>query len=119
MWPNPQFPANLVIFTEEILDGKLQFLSVRNMANTVMNDKWFKDKISSNLENETKRIVTTAATWIKSQIKEKSYGTGFNPLNPFNRRNKWFKRSITSYLNLFMETLFSCNLNSLVYHNVF
>ena len=94
MWPNPQFPANLVIFTEEILDGKLQFLSVRNMANTVMNGKWFKDKISSNLENETKRIVTTAATWIKSQIKEKSYGTGFNPLNPFNRRNKWFKRSI-------------------------
>ena len=26
MWPNPQFPANLVTFTEEILNGKLQFL---------------------------------------------------------------------------------------------
>ena len=26
MWPHPQFPADLVIFTEEVLYGKLQFL---------------------------------------------------------------------------------------------
>ena len=26
MWPNPQFPAHLVTFTEEILNGKLHFL---------------------------------------------------------------------------------------------
>ena len=26
MWPNTQFPADLVTFTEEILDGKLNFL---------------------------------------------------------------------------------------------
>ena len=26
MWANPQFPANLVTFTEEILNGKLNFL---------------------------------------------------------------------------------------------
>ena len=26
MWPNPQFPADLVKFTENILNGKLQFL---------------------------------------------------------------------------------------------
>ena len=26
MWPNPQFPVDLVIFTEEILNGKLHFL---------------------------------------------------------------------------------------------
>ena len=26
MWPNPQFPADLVTFTEEILHGKLYFL---------------------------------------------------------------------------------------------
>ena len=30
MWPNPQFPADLVTFTEEILNEKLHFLcSVR------------------------------------------------------------------------------------------
>ena len=27
MWPNPQFPTDLVTFTEEILNGKLHFLS--------------------------------------------------------------------------------------------
>ena len=26
MWPNPQEPGNLVIFTEEVLNGKLYFL---------------------------------------------------------------------------------------------
>ena len=26
MWPNPQFPADLVTFTEEIPNEKLQFL---------------------------------------------------------------------------------------------
>ena len=26
MWPNPQFPADLVTFTEEICNGKLHFL---------------------------------------------------------------------------------------------
>ena len=27
MWPNSQFPADLVTFTEEIPNGKLHFLS--------------------------------------------------------------------------------------------
>ena len=26
MWPNPQLPADLVTFTEEILNGKLNFM---------------------------------------------------------------------------------------------
>ena len=26
MWPNPQFPADLVTFTEEILNGKFYFM---------------------------------------------------------------------------------------------
>ena len=27
MWPNPQFPADLITFTEEILNGKLHFFA--------------------------------------------------------------------------------------------
>ena len=26
MWPNPQYPVDLVTFTEEFLNGKLHFL---------------------------------------------------------------------------------------------
>ena len=33
MWPNPQFPADVVTFTEEILDGKLHFLCYETKKN--------------------------------------------------------------------------------------
>ena len=31
MWPNPQFPTDLVTFTEEIVNGKLHFLCSVNI----------------------------------------------------------------------------------------
>ena len=34
MWPNQQKTGDLVTFTEEILDGKLQFLCGENSAET-------------------------------------------------------------------------------------
>ena len=39
MWPNPQETANLVTFTEEILNGKLHFLySVNEYLKTANNE---------------------------------------------------------------------------------
>ena len=35
MWPNPQFPADLVTFTEEILNRKLRFLCSVSPINPV------------------------------------------------------------------------------------
>ena len=35
MWPNPQFPANSITFTEEILNEKLHFLCSESFANFV------------------------------------------------------------------------------------
>ena len=36
MWPNPQEPADLVTFTDEILNGKLRFLcSVKNLLSNL------------------------------------------------------------------------------------
>ena len=32
MWPNPQFPADLVTFVEEIRNGKLHFSCSGNLA---------------------------------------------------------------------------------------
>ena len=41
MWPNPPFPADLVKFTEEILDGKLHFLcSEKNKNAGIRHKKW-------------------------------------------------------------------------------
>ena len=38
MWPNPQFPADLVTFTEEILNGKLLFLCSERIIPT--SNRW-------------------------------------------------------------------------------
>ena len=42
MWPNPQFPADLVTFTEEILNGKLHFLCSKRQKNLVVKLKQLK-----------------------------------------------------------------------------
>ena len=36
MWPNPQFPVDLVIFTEEILNGKLHYLCSANSKKVLL-----------------------------------------------------------------------------------
>ena len=74
------------------------------MANTIINDKWYEDR-NSNVDDKAKRIVTAAAKLIKLHIKEKKLQYR---LLPVNRRRKQLKRS--SYLYLFMETLFPCEL---------
>ena len=50
MWPNSQFPADLVTFTEEILNGKFQSLRGASLLVRVSWScenfmKWFKDNI--------------------------------------------------------------------------
>ena len=48
MWPNPQFPADLIIFTEEILNGKLRFLySVYSEHCQISEMECFAKKINS------------------------------------------------------------------------
>ena len=76
------------------------------MANTIINGKWYEDK-NSNIDDEAKRIVTTAAKLIKSQIKEKIYSTDFYPST---EEISDLKGPMPSYLNLFMEKLFPCEL---------
>ena len=42
MWPNPQIPADLVTFTEEIHNGKLHFLCSVNGVFKVSNQTYWK-----------------------------------------------------------------------------
>ena len=50
-----------VFFSE--VNGKSNVVCFRNMANTIINDKLCEDK-NCNIDDETKRIVTTAAKLI-------------------------------------------------------
>ena len=45
MWPNPQFPADLVLFTEEILNEKLHFLCSIATALLKLNEQNFEKGI--------------------------------------------------------------------------
>ena len=44
MWPNPQFSADLVTFTEEILNGKLHFFVQWLLSKLNVNHKKSKKK---------------------------------------------------------------------------
>ena len=82
-----QKPVDHVFFSE--VNGKSNVVCFRNVANTIINDKWYEDK-NSNIDDKAKRIITTAAKLIKLQIKEKKLQYR---LLPVNRRSKQFKRS--------------------------
>ena len=56
MWPNPQFPADLVTFTEEILTGKL-FVQCNH--------------IKSNIERSFIIEPTPNLSWMKKTTEEK------------------------------------------------
>ena len=53
MWPNPKETTDLVIFTEEILNGKLYYLCRLNFNELVLQSKKFEIKVMNiwNLSN--------------------------------------------------------------------
>ena len=54
MWPNPQFPADLVMFTEEICNGKLHFLCSESKV-TDEDSAWkYTSKLLCKLKKEKK-----------------------------------------------------------------
>ena len=49
MWPNPQFPAYLVTFTEEIFNGKLFFYAVYRITYKIVG--WPREEFNTFLVN--------------------------------------------------------------------
>ena len=54
--------SSVIVFFSEV-NGKSNVVCFCNMANTIINDKLCEDK-NCNIDDETKRIVTTAAKLI-------------------------------------------------------
>ena len=46
MWPNPQFPADLITYTEQIFNGKIHFLwsEIVKLCSKIV--KWFTEHSS-------------------------------------------------------------------------
>ena len=56
------------IFFAEV-SGRKNVVCFRNMADWIINDQWYKNKVL-NAEDEAKRIIETAAEIIKNDLKE-------------------------------------------------
>ena len=65
MWPNPQETADLVTFTEENLNGKLQFL-----CSVVANPPYKDTQIRSSLSESFSKflILTTSVNYPKTSV---------------------------------------------------
>ena len=61
---------DFVFFAE--IDGRKNIVCFRNMANFIINEKWYEEKLQ-NIEDESDRIVLAAARIINAQIREMSY----------------------------------------------
>ena len=66
MWPNPQFPADLVVFTEEILNGKMELQSEQEqhlrkfLYESLLNSVWlWKTKSRTISRYHTNNLVKT------------------------------------------------------------
>ena len=89
MWPNPQFPADLVTFTEEIRNGKLRFfvqcviqpVQIRRYPSVILTDADFEDDIAliSNTVKETKLLqrVEEAAKLVGLYVNDAKTEYGF------------------------------------------
>ena len=103
MWPNPQKTEDLVLFTEEILNGKFQFLcntKIRLHAKMA----YFNDSFSMKKKKKKKRVQTHYSLK-KLSFKKKSFILNMDPeeelaatvvvyiLEKKKKRKKWKTRS--------------------------
>ena len=91
------------IFFSEVC-GKKNVICFRNIAASIINDKWYNDRKMS-MEDESFRIVTAAAKLIKSQIRESSYQMNEYPLTSDFNDVKYAKTWVPGLLTTFLENL--------------
>ena len=66
MWPNPQETADLVTFTEEILNGKLHFLCSEVQENTHFSEFYLNSKLYEKISNNPVSYIKM--TWKRKVI---------------------------------------------------
>ena len=67
------------IFFAEV-EGRHNVICFKNMAKHIINEKWYSER-KDNVEEETERIIKTAARLIQAQIREVEYDLGSYPSN--------------------------------------
>ena len=90
MWPNPQYPAYLVTFTEKVLNGKLHFLCSEKLATRLV-------KFGQPWVITVKRIFENMPiSWLLNIIISLHLGTWLNITVAFTFLSKMFTVSVKS-----------------------
>ena len=87
------------------MNGKRNVMCFKNMANYIVNEKWFNMR-NSNMEKEVERIVLTAARLIREEIRNISFETKNYPdaddiKESISEKSKWKP----PLLNIFLSSL--------------
>ena len=88
------------IFFAEV-PGRPNIVCLKDMAAHVIVDSWYKDR-KSNIDQESERIIATAAKLIKFEIREKQYQCDYYPDNTdikdLNYGKEWLPRPLLLFL---------------------
>ena len=88
------------IFFAEV-EGRGNVVCFRNMANFIINEKWYLDK-KDDIQAEAERIVVAAAKIIRAEIREQEYNSKLYPTNEdikdIDQSNRWVPRHLQTLL---------------------
>ena len=87
-----------LVFAE--VSGRSNIVCFRNMAEHIINNKWYESRKEDSRE-EAHRIITTAAKLILAEIREHEYSTAFYPL----QEDILSKQTVPAGLKLLLEVL--------------
>ena len=90
------------IFFAEVSERK-NVVCFRNMADWIINDQWYKNKVQ-NAEDEAKRIIETAAKIIKNDLKEflQSKGSGYPSIDDV--KIGWIPDNLSLFFSSFIRS---------------
>lgn len=94
------------IFFAEV-EGRNNVVCFRDMAKYLINEKWYADK-KDNIEEETERVVVTAAKVIRAQLREMIYDKKTYPtsqdISDIEHGKKWIPRYLQTFLDIIIPS---------------
>jgi hypothetical protein len=94
------------------IDGRRNVVCFRDMANLIISDKWYSEREKS-AEDDSVRIVRTAAMLIKSQIRDTPYNTEVYPNNDTITNRQHAKNWMPNLLQEFLHGITSNELKQI------
>ena len=92
------------------LAGRPNVACLRNIADYVINDKWYTDRLQR-VEDEAEQIVTTAAKLILGDIRLAEFDCNYDPSNDILESTEEGKEWLPPLLSLFLERLIEYQLH--------